>query len=1481
MSRAWTWIKRIVLGFGAVFVVAVVAVLVTIHTDFGRGLIRTQVEAKLDDMFIGGATVGRIEGSPFSTLTLRDIVIKGPDKKPAITVGTLELKVGLLGLVSKQAKLTGLKAEDVEVILKRDPDGTLQITRMLKPMPSSGWSVDLADLQLHRGHIELDTGTKQGVVNVDALTIYGAAHMPYGKALAANLSIRGSWRERAAGIGIDAVVNTNEGVVGIPSVMAMLGGVTVSGSALRIVPATPASALSIEGTVVIHAPAAAIAQLVPEVKLPADVAVAITAYSETPWTQLSVIGQVGTTPVRAMLSADLAKQRAMGVISTGELDLGMLSHGTLVGSGSGIVIFDGAMGRAGELPVASGVVTAWGKLRDAPYARVAVAFNTDGQRAATVVGVHGDAVKAMLVADVKKIGDAITLERSTLIASTSNPAVASGGKAPIRGSLNINLSASGMLTPALDVAVEGRVKGKRLRAPELGLSIASLDLAIKASHLPNQPKGKMELRIENLVRQDVQLARLEIDAANRPDGRLAVAVRTRPTHGPWIADVDALVTPPGTGDVVAIDIVRHHVRAGSGGDWRGTSGHIELGSKQFLVRDFTSAGENGEVAVSGLLDRAGSDAGDIIAVVDVTGFALENIDEKYRGTIEAHIDVARRDNKFSGTIDAKARGLATGATPLTLDADVNVQAQADKLVVAASASHATMGKASLAFDIDAPKDLANIAMWKHLHRDVIREARISLEKIDLAQVAELAGRKGELSGRVDGELKLGATTAGGRIQLRDVMAPPLRAMGVVNADLEISQTAPDELSSVLTGTLGGVGGFEATARLGSPEHLFDPAGWKALGAAVVRGATVRVDKVKIEPGLLDRLGIVTQLRGDARFSAELYEGMTSAQMALDLTNLRGTPIAEPVAASFAVAIDDKGATTSLAVRAPSAMLLEMRGTVPITLDELRQDPRSVLALPLDMTATIPNAPAPAVLDVFGRGEVIGGRINGTIKIGGTVGKPTIRAALAATGIRVPPGPRNKPIKTIEKLTLDATWDGTTGKVAIHGTQQDGSIDVVASGSPTALDQGTVSLKAKSFDLVPLLVFAPGPAGAASGRLDADVTVVGLDPINAKVLGELHLSNARIPISPSVGTLRRAKVDVIVGENQMKVAVEGRLGGGSLKLTSTIGLDGAQPTGGDAEVVLRKISPIGTVEPDIDANVQVKLTKGADKWIADVFVRNAVVKVPKARGEKLKPVGAPTDMVFLTGERVTTRTMKKELPKRPGLVVNVTLYSTYVESTELRGIIKGRVAISVDTESVGIVGTIEADRGDLDLFGRRYQVERAAVRFDGSTDPLLDMRISHDFPEVTTVTQVRGRLSKPELIMSSNPGMYSQGQLLGFLLGGEPTGDPQGGNARDAVTGAGTSIIANKIGGYMRKALPVDIDVLRYENATASSSAAVTVGTWLSRSLFVSYRRHLEARPDENAGEGEAEYWLSRRVMIEAVVGDRGFNGIDLLWRKRY
>ncbi len=119
----------------------------------------------------------------------------------------------------------------------------------------------------------------------------------------------------------------------------------------------------------------------------------------------------------------------------------------------------------------------------------------------------------------------------------------------------------------------------------------------------------------------------------------------------------------------------------------------------------------------------------------------------------------------------------------------------------------------------------------------------------------------------------------------------------------------------------------------------------------------------------------------------------------------------------------------------------------------------------------------------------------------------------------------------------------------------GRLVLAANASPAALDQGTLQLDASNFDLLPLLAFAPGPAGGAAGRLDASLEVHGLDPKSMQVAGKLELRDGRIPLAPNIGTLRRASIDLGFKNRIVELAVEGRLGGGTVKAKGSASLDG--------------------------------------------------------------------------------------------------------------------------------------------------------------------------------------------------------------------------------------------------------------------------------------------------------------------------------------
>jgi hypothetical protein len=1041
-------------------------------------------------------------------------------------------------------------------------------------------------------------------------------------------------------------------------------------------------------------------------------------------------------------------------------------------------------------------------------------------------------------------------------------------------------------------------------------------------------------------------------------------------QNPWLFDLDALVTPPGVrapGDRsargVVVDLLRHRVRAGTGVDWIGHTGHIEVGPEQLVVRDFESVSAAGRIAVGGSFERAGRRAGDLDGKVDITGLALDSFGMGYHGKLETHAAVTRSRGVWKAELAVDATGvsmdprpdppglfavlpallarnqagppagsavikpLARAAAPLVaataarapppaatatapkaaaaappatsdpttaaplpaqlvVDTHVRAKLENSQVAVTVDAESRGLGNAKLVLALDAPREISDAAAWKRLGRSAIRTGELTLQGIQIGRAAQLAGAPGAYTGKIEGTMKLSADAVGGRVAATNIVVPRLRGMTGVNVVVDLSQTGPTELTPSVTATIAGIGSITAQAQVTMPDKLFDPAAWAALGPRMLHGARVRAENVNIDPAMLDRFGMVSDLRGKLSLSVDVGEGASTMQAAVDVVGLRGKPFLQPIDLRLAAVTGDRETTTTLSVASNKVTLLDLQARLPGSLVEvmqqMRTDPRGAEAIKLAATAKLASVDAPKLLAVFGRSEIIAGKIDGDFELGGTFGTPTAKLNLVATGLKVPPGPGGKPVKTVDRIAVVGSWDGRAAKLDVDGTEASGGVlKLTAAVNPSSLGDGTVTLKATKLDLIPILAFLPGPAGGASGQLDANLTIKSLDLRTMKLAGEAHLIGARIPIAPTVGTLRAAKVDAVISDREIKLNVDGKLGGGTVVVAGSIALEGASPNGGKAKLTLRKVSPIGAVEPTISADVTADLSHQDNQWHANLVVDNAFVVVPHDRGEKLKPPGMPSDMRFATGKRTTRRPLDQREPVDPIFVVTITLNSTRVESDEFRGLIKGKLECRADGEAFGVFGGIDADRGDLDLFGRRYYVERAGVHFDGALDPLLDVRITHDFSDITTVTEVHGRVSKPELTLSSDPGTYTQSQLLGFLLGGDPAGEGQSGAGADRVADAGASIVANKLGGYVRDALPIDIDVLRYEAATAATSAAVTVGTWITHSLFVAYRQHLESRADENTGEGEVEYWLSRRVMIEGTAGNNGYNGVDLLWRKRY
>jgi hypothetical protein len=1099
----------------------------------------------------------------------------------------------------------------------------------MKPSEPSTWSIQLPNVEVHNGHLRVELGAEP--IDLDNLEIAVDAALPFAGPIDATASISADWRQKQAPLDIAASIHIDEDETRISSAMIQLADIDIAITELAI--EKDAFATPVSGVVSIYAPEKALRTLVPQVDVPpGDLGLLVTAEADGRLTHLTATGALGDARVKLVADADIQAKRAGGVVMADALNLTALSSGQIQGRGGATATFDvEADDPAAEFPTANALITAWAKVAEAPTTDAVISVVAAGDRVSATLSATSDSgLRATAEAVVRKQGERMTLEHSTLIAATSDLERASQGLVPLRGSLDANLHASGALAPRMDVAVTGHANGRRIRMSDV--TADAFKFRIDARHLPENPVGTARLEVSGLQRGDLSFRRLTISAGNRPDGKLQVSVRSRPKRAPWIVDLDALVT---TGDTITVDLQRHFVRAAGGSVWRGDSGTLVVTPREVTLEDFASRSGGGKISADGTYVRAGRNTGDLTAKLDAN-IDLNKLEKAYRGKVVAHLDIARTRGKLVGQVDGSATGVALDPEmPGTFDASVKVDAKPGQLIAKVDLGTPKAGQARIALDVRAPSDIADARGWRTLGRDAIRNAQLTLEGVDLAEAAKLVGAE-PMAGHVDGEIKLTPDRAGGDLRIRGLQLHQTRDLGTIEADLHVADAGNGELRTTVAArfqpteaavaardvTKEGAARFLAEARFAPPDKLFDPAAWSRLGMQAFKGGRVRAERLAFQPGTLERFGIVSDMRGEIAVGAELDEGMRTARFAVNVYDLKGGLFAQPIVASISGVLDDESSRVVASIVGKNITLLRVSGEIPMTLEELRKNPAAAKTAPIAATATIDHVPAKALMNVLGTSQIDGGTLNGKIEVGGTVGQPTVVARIVARDVTVP-NESTRRTQAIEQLTLNASWDGTAGKVAIDGDETGGGkLTIRAAGSPSELEAVTATLVATKLDIAPLVAFMPGPAGALAGELNANFKLVGADPRTANLSGKLHVTDGRIPLAPAVGTLFKGDIKLGVENRVLALDLTGKLGRGDVRVQARAPLDGATPKSGKLTLTLRKVQLIGTTEPILTGTIEADVARVDEVWRADILVDRMTVKVPASKGTKLSPVGAP-------------------------------------------------------------------------------------------------------------------------------------------------------------------------------------------------------------------------------------------------------------------
>jgi translocation and assembly module TamB len=199
----------------------------------------------------------------------------------------------------------------------------------------------------------------------------------------------------------------------------------------------------------------------------------------------------------------------------------------------------------------------------------------------------------------------------------------------------------------------------------------------------------------------------------------------------------------------------------------------------------------------------------------------------------------------------------------------------------------------------------------------------------------------------------------------------------------------------------------------------------------------------------------------------------------------------------------------------------------------------------------------------------------------------------------------------------------------------------------------------------------------------------------------------------------------------------------------------------------------------------------------------------------------------------------------------------------------------------VTGNLNAVRGRLDLLGRVFRVDRGQVVFygDDEVNPALDLQLSAQVEGSLIRVSVGGTVQKPELALTSEPEM-TEGDIMSILLFGRPLDELNTDQANLVQRRAGDIAAAFGMSKLeMKIARQLGVDMVSIQPGSGEDPRrALILGKYISRRVLLKYEQALE---EWGSFFVNLEYFMTRRVKVETLIGRQSESAIEVNWSTEY
>lgn len=420
------------------------------------------------------------------------------------------------------------------------------------------------------------------------------------------------------------------------------------------------------------------------------------------------------------------------------------------------------------------------------------------------------------------------------------------------------------------------------------------------------------------------------------------------------------------------------------------------------------------------------------------------------------------------------------------------------------------------------------------------------------------------------------------------------------------------------------------------------------------------------------------------------------------------------------------------------------------------------------------------------------------------------------------------------------------------------------------------------DLRILQIFSPDVQTAGQADLSAVVTGSLTDP---QVSGSVRIANGSIYSTVLPNGLSNVNGSIRFDQHRATLhTLTARTGGGTVRFDGFVSYAPNGPlvyrlesTGQNIRIrYANGISVTGSSQFSLTGTSRQSLLSGG------ITVSRVVLNPSTDIGNILALTSAPAVAVQDSPDYLSRVQMDIHIESAPNLQLDTALSSGVQAEIDLQ--VRGTPKQPI------MLGTIEANEGDIKIFGTRYSINRGRVSFSNAArlEPILDLDLQTQSRGITVDITISGSLSRLNINYRSDPPLQPREIIALLAVGRNPQSANNQSNVQasndasslqagaNTVLGQAVSPVSNRLS-KLFGITNLKIDPL-VQGITNTPQARLTLEQQISRQITVTYITNLSQTSEQIF---RLEYALSPQFSLVALRDDNGEFGIDILYKKRF